>query len=409
MKARLPVRNALAGRCAIAALVLTSCAGWASAGIIINPFPPAPTVTPFPDDDPPSDLPAGEDADHTSVTSMDYTFEAGGSPSAVTVNGVDATVSATSDIRIPESNNNANDNLYKHEVGHHKLASSEYTKRAKPKMEAAVRSVQGKTYPSQAAAETAVDTALGNALDSITRQIDVLQTSYDSMTNHGQKDTPTADDAYNSLIGAGNAAPTSGSGRAAVDTSRSWAGSGDPPTVQFIGDDLHFGGDLVIDQTSDPLDPLRNVGVFAIGNMLPIGINDNGTVMLSDANFAIGSLGSATLVTGALFEASYGTSEVPGFAGMIQASLYITPSMWGGVDNAMGSPMLAEMASASNAGTLMTFWFLSDEPLFDQTGTPVASAAVTGKVRIGYTVPTPGSTMMLAIGLTTCVWGLRRR
>lgn len=401
-----------AGKRMVAVLAIASCPGMAEGGITFNDFPAEPTVEAFPDDSPPTDPPieSGEDADCRSGASLsEPEYNYGGSAGAWTVINVDITVSGISTIRIPQSNNNADDDLYKHEFGHHRLAKFEYTKRARGKVEKAIATLAGKTFATKAAADQAVDAATDTASTLIDAQIGVLFDKYDTLTDHGRKRTPSADAAVGSLVSAKERAPAGGTARAAVDTGRTWAGSGDPPTVDFIGGDLHFAGNQVIDQTSDPLDPLRNGGQFSIGSMAPIGLDDNGTILLSDAGFDINAIGGGSLVTGALFEASYGVSEVPGFAGMIQASLWIAPQMWGGVDNAMGSTMLGEMASASNAGTLMTFWFLSDQALFSATGEPLAVGAVTGKVRIGYTVPTPGAIMMLALGLTACVWGLRRR
>lgn len=397
--------------CALAATMVASCAGLAWGGIIIGEFPAEPTVTEFPDGEP-QDPPIadGEEADHgadVSLATEEPTY--GGTSTAVTITALNVTVSATSEIRIPHSHNATSDDLYKHEYVHHRLARFEYARRAQEKMAAAARTLNGKTYASRDAANAAATAAAHTAYDTIVDQMQTLSDSYDDVTDHGRKDTPTASQAYDQLTGAREQAPNAGNGRAAVDTNRAWAGAGDPPAVEFVDGDVHFTGDMNIDQTADPMDPLRNLGVFSIGNMIPIGLNENGTVMLSDASFTIGATGGGTLVRGTLFEASYGASEVPGFAGMIQASLWIAPAMWGGVDNSIASPMLGEMAAASNAGTLMTFWFLSDQPLFNAYAEPAAMSAVTGKIRIGYTVPSPGSMAMLAIGLTTCMWGLRRR
>lgn len=328
---------------------------------------------------------------------------------AVTVTDVNATLTGTSTIRVPDSHNNEEDSLYKHEYGHHRIAKYEYGKKAKDKLDAAARTVIGKSFPSHAAATTAAQTALNKAIDSIDEQMRLIQTKYDDVTDHGTSTEISANDAYNQITNAKDQAPKGGVARAAPDTTRPWAGVGEPPAAEFVGGNVHFTGDMRIDQTADPMDPLRNIGIFDLGNMIPIGLNENGTVMLSDANFAIRDAAGGVLVNGALFEASYGASEVPGFAGMIQASIWIAPQMWGGVDNTMGSPMLGEIATASNAGTLMTFWFLSDQALFNANAEPVATSAVTGVIKIGYTVPAPGSIAMLALGLTTCAWGLRRR
>ena len=107
----------------------------AAAGADTNVTPlPDPTVQPFDPNTPPGDLKPGEKADAKTTVSLSGTFSAGfnNQTQKFFVEDVDKVeVSGQTVIRQP---NNADDELKKHELGHHTLSKNEYEMRAAKKI-----------------------------------------------------------------------------------------------------------------------------------------------------------------------------------------------------------------------------------------------------------------------------------
>ena len=108
----------------------------AQTSVVVQPYPTNPTVMPYPDGSPPADLPKDSKGQQLSGDAK-FSATVGSGPQGgpafsgtvagdgtvkITVTEVDATATAGATvIRVPQSENNANSSLLKHELGHHQL------------------------------------------------------------------------------------------------------------------------------------------------------------------------------------------------------------------------------------------------------------------------------------------------
>lgn len=383
--------------------------------ITVPPYPEQPKVSPYPDGEPPDKPPMATTSDGKPAVG-DYGSHVRSRPTEKpTIEGepgsyrvVDATGTITHDpeIRLPESCDNKNNDLYKHEMGHHKIAKHEYDKLAVAKTADAMVGLKSKTFPTKRAAALEAYRVIGGLAQKIESEIMTLQRTYDTMTKEGTASTPTADDAYERLTNGVSSAPQAGTTYTCPYPHAPVVGIGEPPAVEFVNGDLHFTGDRVLDYSNNPADPLVKFGSIQIADMTPIGVTPSGAIRLTDATFEILAPSGSPLVRGLLVQVGYSPSSVPGFAGMIQAALWIMPPEFGGVDTTLASPMLDEMAAAGAADRLMTFWFFADNALFTPEGDPaltrLPAPRSTGVVKVGYgvTIPEPGAVLTLLAGVS---------
>ncbi|EAZ88061.1 hypothetical protein [Crocosphaera chwakensis] len=329
----------------------------------------------------------------------------------ITITSINVTVSGKTVIHLP---NDADDTLKEHENGHDTLNKEEYTKRIEGKLKDSLRDLMGSMYVGEgntlqekinnakAKAEKAInDRLIQRGIASSTMQMDTLGKKYDKLTDHGKSDTVDTDEGVKEAIKERNKAPKAGKEAKKPEQSKQM-GSTSPSSSLSLFDSntnrLSFGGDTLLTVTNDPTDPIIGRGQIQIDPMLLIGVQENGTVHLSDTSLQIvDTTNDSFLMDAFLFELAYIPSSSPDFAGMIQGYLDIPPVFAEGINNSIESPFLSGMLDASIADELTTFWFFADQPLFDSQGLPlIGSSGVTGSLKIGVAqVPESTSTISL--------------
>ena len=321
------------------------------------------------------------------------------------------TVTATATIYVPAlpANPSAQDTLdhqllLAHEQGHARLCSIEYIRTAQTKVSEATSDLTG----------TTLQAALLRAIMALEDQRKILSDKYDLLTMNGTSKTVNAEQGEALALAERDAPPPGGlPGR--PYTSRQWGFTApDPARVFFdpLTDRLSLGGDVLITDTANPLDPIRGRGAFEFDPMLVIGPAANGSIHLADTAFRIrDTFTGDLLLNGYLLEIGYLPSTLPGFAGMLQGFLDIPPLFAGGISNTIASQLLDAFAAGSLAGDAPTVWFFADQPLFDpgghsQTGLPFE---ITGNLKGGFSdyrfVPEPASVWLLLAGFMA--WATR--
>ena len=368
-----------------------------------NPYG-SPTTNPFPPGSPPGDLKPGESADATA----NVTLDAGDNGVTLVQNGdgtfsitkITATASGSTTIRQPA---NADDDLKNHELGHDMLFKNEYDKNTKRKAEAALGELLGKKFASQADAEKAFNDALAKATNAIKQQMQTLTDKYDKLTHHGDGTGETTDkgkaDALKERDNAKPAGqnPQTPNNKGPKGQSNNFHSSLDPGT-----DTIHF-QTATITNPAAPSDPINTRGQLVIQPLIRIGLQSNGTTLLTDGHIQIvdGPTGNL-LLDGFLFEAAIMPSSLPGYSQMIQSYLDIPPDLANGISNSINSPLLAQMDAAAAAGTPFDFWFFTNGSLTSPEG-------AAGDMVIGAAVPEP-ATILAVLPLAVLVrWPLRRR
>ncbi|OGF09259.1 MAG: hypothetical protein A2W00_07345 [Candidatus Eisenbacteria bacterium RBG_16_71_46] len=357
----------------------------AADGVTVTPWGPPDTET-FDHNDPPGDLPEGENGDAApdvqwSATAYGGTWNPGTSTLTITSAG-DFTLSGHTNIRLPD---NADATLTGHENGHDRLSKDEYDRLAKKKVEDALKGFVGMSFvgtgatdadrlqsaKDQATAER--DKRMKRAIDAIKQQMDVLNDKYDDLTEHGSSptvDTPTGETKAKEEQAK---APPAGSAPVEPDPSKQESESHgmrmdfDEPTQKLV-----CGGFGIIDVTRTPFDPIYNRGRIALDSLIHVGTQLNGTIRLSDTRLQIIDMQNGdTLMNAYLLEPAYMPSHAPGYTAMIQGYLDVPPAWAGGVRNTINSPFLSGMQAASDAGWPTTAWIYTQAPLFDANGEPV--------------------------------------
>jgi len=380
-------------------------------GAAADPAKPGDLPGPPADPDGRSIIPANERAVAVAEPAYEFTVRTTGPDAAhQTIAAVTVTLSGKTTIYLPKD---ADQQLKDHESAHDALAKIEYDQASRQKIAEAVKGLVGSTFGSFEEAHAAVDQAIDrHGLQALRRQIDLIGSKFDRLTNHGRNDqvdpatgkvidTPTgvamtlAERARASAPGAAPMRPDAARalGATAPDPARAFF---DPAT-----DRLGVGGDLLLSYTNVLPDPIVGRGLVQVEPMIVIGLADNGAIHLSDTQLRIkDTLTGDFVLDGYLLNAAYMPSSLPGFAGMIQAYLDIPPDFAGGLDNAMASAFLAGIGAARDGDDLPTFWFYADQPLFDPAGRPlVGTEGVTGALKIGAGVPEPATWALMLAGL----------
>jgi len=420
----------------------------AAVEVVVDPYPADPNVETFPDADPPDDLKAGEDGDASTSVGVDGQdgdngFSAQNTADGVVIGPVKVTVSADpTRIRIPESHDNDDSDLKKHEIGHHDLYAWEYGQRAERKAEDALRGFSGKEFVGEgdtaqerqdsayAKAQEEFNRILDRIKDAIEKQGEELGKKYDKLTDHGESTTVDTAKGVAETKKERNKATGAGDEKKEKDDTKTSSWIGDPPWVQYDSslDRLVFGGDMIIDGAADPTDALIGLGRVEIDPIIIIGLQENGTIHLSDTHLRIfDDVTDDLLMDAFLFELAYMDSNLDGFAGMIQCFLDVPPAFAEGTDNTIGSTFLTDIQAAADAGDDTTFWFYTTTALLDSLGDPVPAGGtgappgvsavvyspITGSMKLAVAVPTPTAIMagliLLPITLVARIYRTRFR
>lgn len=406
--------------------------------VTVNPWGPVTTVefdpgkapgTPA-DPDKPGDLPGppvddngkslivpGEAAvavaaTDTTQSSFQGTVDGAG---RVTITAVDVKISGATTIYVPT---NADQQLKDHETGHDTLAKYEYDTNAARKLREAMGALAGRTFENAPAAKAAYEAAIERAAETVDRQIRLIGEKYDGLTNHGRNDQvdPKTGKAVDTPAGVAMTeqewqnAPAAGERPGKPDPDQpqgSTAPHAAAVTYDAASGELAFVGDRFLRQATTAPDSILGLGIFEVGNLLPVGVAANGSVHLADTTFRIVDAQSGTvLLDGFLLEVAWLASTLPGYASMIQGHVDIVPTFAGGIDNTIQSGLLRALADATARNDPTTFWFYSDQPVFDTGGNVILSAAgSSGDLRIGTALPEPGTA---ALVLTALVAALAR-
>ena len=343
-------------------------------------------------------VPAGADA----VTSCDARGTAG--PNGVTVTGVVTIYVPVLPANPTAEETQVDQELRAHEQGHVDLCKNEYAKNAQKKFSEAISDLTG----------TTLQKALDRGREAFLDQEKILSDKFDRLTKDGTSNTVTASQGVSMAL-AERDAPPPGEAPGKPDTSKQWGFTApDPARVFFdpLTNRLSLGGDVLITDTANPLDPIRGRGAFEFDPMLVIGPAANGSIHLADTAFRIrDTFTGDLLLNGYLLEIGYLPSTLPGFAGMLQGFLDIPPLFAGGISNTIASQLLDAFAAGSLAGDAPAVWFFADQPLFDpgghsQTGLPFE---ITGNLKGGFSdyrfVPEPASVWLLLAGFMA--WATR--
>jgi len=279
----------------------------------------------------------------------------------VSVNGQKVEVSAKNTIRLPTDASQA---LKDHEQGHSDLSAYEYNQTAYTKTAAAFNGYGSSPFANQDAAIADLKNRASRAQEAISWQIDYINSLYDLITDHGKNDfspdVKTAQQGVAAVIAARNSMPPAGLFDYYKEPGLSYGGVGDPAQV-FLDSttgQISFGGQNIFDNAADPADTIVGRGQVEISPMIWIGLQDNGSVLLSDTALTItDSVTGDTLMSAFLDGLAYLPSNKPGYAGMIQGYLYIPP---GGIYNSIGSDFLTGMQNASQTGLTQIIHGVSD-------------------------------------------------
>jgi hypothetical protein len=157
---------------------------------------------------------------------------------------------------------------------------------------------------------------------------------------------------------------------------------------------LYLNEGLVLNTASNPADTILGRGEVHIDPIVLVGVQENGTVLLSDTRLRIiDNVNGGALLDGFILEVAYMESTLPAFAGMIQGYLDVPPAWAGGINNTIGSEFLAGTQAVSEAGDrnrLPMVWFFADQELFDEQGESlIPTTGVSGKLILGTAVHLP--------------------
>lgn len=389
--------------------------------VTVTPIPPTPPPTIFDPNNPPNNLPPGENAD----TSMDVQVT-GGNASG-TFDGTTLTVTQVGPVKVEGSittrlPSDAGQGLKDHEGGHDTLSRDEYNRTAKKKTEDAFRGLQGMKFTgtgntpqerlenAQKQLNDEITARQTRAAQGIGSQSGTLNNKYDKLTGHGTNTTVTTPAGMTAAKKELGLAAASGVVPLTPGTAVA-GGANQPVGISFNAETSLLTFDLsaaaVTLFSHDAGDPLNGASLSLFPLPL-IGLQENGTTSLATSEFDIIS-GGETVLHGFLVEAAYfPVSSVEGFAGMIQGYLDIPPEYTGaGINNFLGSQFLSDyqqqFSSDTTAG-LSTLWLYTTEPLFDSSGQYRSTSGV-GALRFGIAhAPESGSSFLYMLIALGTVW-----
>jgi hypothetical protein len=352
-----------------AEIIVTS-SGWRSPEV--EKFPPESPPPDLKDDDADASPSVGVNGKITEGTYKDGKFK----PTKVV-----ADVNGVTKIREP---NNCDPNLHGHEMGHDQLCKGEFEKNAVKKVEDALKGFDEMEFTGDGNTpgeryKNACDKALAElkrrldaAAAAIEQQMEVVNAKFDKITDHGANEDPNTakgvEEAQKEKANAANSGDTNVTPRT---DSNSPSGTGMGGASTDPNGKLQFPTPIPLSDGNNPSDPINGRGRAKIDKMIVIGMQNNGTLHLSDTVMhIIDSMNpSVNLMEAFIFNISYRPSSIAGFAGMIQGYLDIPPSIYGGgINNTIGSPWLNKMQASADQGEYMCFWFYSLNEMFDEKG-----------------------------------------
>jgi len=330
------------------------------------------------------------------------------------VNDVNVTIKGHTDIRVcQDANGNPDANVLDHEANGHNSLNGYVYQDANKIIEDTFRKFIGKIYvgegntPQQRdanALQQAQDDAkklMDRAIDAIIQNMDKLGEKFDKLTNGGigpTEDDPnalTTEDGVKKAKEDQEAATKAGEQPEQPDEEHEEQSGVDGNESSFFFDDseqkLYLNEGQVLSTASNPSDTILGRGEVRIDPIVLVGVQENGTVLLSDTRLKIiDNVNGGALLDGFILEVAYMESTLPGFAGMIQGYLDVPPVWAGGINNAIGSEFLAGIQAVSEAGDcnrLPMVWFYTDQQLFDEQGdSSIPPTGASGKLILGVAV-----------------------
>jgi len=385
--------------------------------IVVNVKPLSdPNITTFDPNHRPPDMDPNFDGDEQPCLDPNYYFSRRLSDANGTyeINDVNFTIGGITEIRVPrDANGEPNAKVLDHEANGHDTLNRYVYQDANKIIKNAFRGFIGKIYvgegntPQQRDANAllqAQDDAnklTDRALDAITQDMNALGDKFDELTNHGIGPTEGDPNALTNEQGVEavkkeyDSAPKAGEQPAKPDEKQEKQSGVDGNESSLFFDNseqkLYLSEGLVLNTASNPADTILGRGEVQIDPIVLVGVQENGTVLLSDTRLKIiDNMNGGVLLDGFIFETAYMESTLPGFAGMIQGYLDVPPAWAGGINNTIGSEFLAGMQAASEAGDcnrLPMVWFYADQQLFDGQGeSSIPPTGASGKLILGVAV-----------------------
>jgi hypothetical protein len=379
----------------------------ARAGVIVQPWGP-PTTETYPPDKRPDDMPADEDGDANADLTCgggSYSSQWDAAKQQLTITAVDGvTVGGSTTIRVPEG---APASLVEHENTHDRLFKYEYEQRAKKKLEAALEGFVGMKFDGQGDTEAArehyadslaaaeLEARSGRACDAIHEQMQAISDKFDKLTEHNKSETVTNAQGETETKAEQERAPAAGKPGRVPDTGKQSAHSDSQqgaffdPTTWSLG----FALPEPLSSAAFPSDPVVGRARVVIDPMVVIGLQPDGTVLLSDTHFRLlDTVSPDTLLDGFLLQTAYLPPNAFVYPEMIQATLDVPPAYAHGVNNTIGSAFLGALQLAADVGDTTMVWLFPAGPMFDPAGSPtVPPEGVPVAVTIGMaSAPTTG-------------------
>jgi hypothetical protein len=330
------------------------------------------------------------------------------------VNDVNVTIEGRTEIRVPrDANGNPDANVLDHEANGHDRLNRYVYQDANKIIEDAFRKFIGKRYVGEGntlqqrdanalqQAQNDANKLMDRAIDAIIQDMNELGEKFDKLTNSGigpTKDDPNAltnEQGVEAVKKEYDSAPKAGKQPAKPDEKQEKQSGVDGNESSLFFDNseqkLYLNEGLVLNTASNPADTILGRGEVHIDPIVLIGVQENGTVSLSDTRLRIiDNVNGGALLDGFILEVAYMESNLPGFAGMIQGYLDVPPAWAGGINNTIGSEFLAGIQAASEAGDcnrLPMVWFYADQQLFDGQGeSSIPPTGASGKLILGVAV-----------------------
>ena len=324
---------------------------------------------------PPTDL-EGHSGDATAIININPTYDRFCSKDGkqVKVANLNIELSGHTNIRLPAGYSQS---LFDHEKGHDTLFKFEFMRYVKKKVERAYKGFErvinvpkGKTCDDVLKDIKKEDKErAAKAKEAIKGQNNTLSVKYDSedFTDHGNKTTPTAEDAAQQVI---NEKLNRELERKRLNKKLQVTDCGVAAHAKMMKD-----GDIILSNPpqvpvlnlDDLGDPINDSGKLTSDYLVPIGTEDGEDtfVWISDTTVEISDVNDPNILylQAALIQVNAYDSIEPGYAGEIAGLLDIYY-----INNSIGSPFLARMEQAMIENEYAAMWFFGEEQMFDEEG-----------------------------------------